>query len=248
MGRPPIGGWPETENPVTENFVDTEEFKLAVAEAAKLAARSAVEEFQTELIARAGTSSLGDETNLISRLALAIGEISDQGTSRKRVAPEILAARAAAEVRMVERLMKARADGEKPEYRLISKTWLNERMIEPFRVGADKIPVPTEIIWTGKPNDAMRPINDVAKEIFAEFRAATGRVEAISGADNRPLFVTAGGLIVKGDPPARRTVAAVHEFADDLEQRAPNDPRVDLVHVLGTIHPPARQNALTETR
>ena len=49
MGRPPIGGWPETENPVTENFVDTEEFKLAVAEAAKLAARSAVEEFQTEL-------------------------------------------------------------------------------------------------------------------------------------------------------------------------------------------------------
>jgi hypothetical protein len=231
---------------------ESPEFKKALADAVAAvlpaAVASAVAAVQTELVASAAkqpkgaaAATLGED--FASRLALAIAEISDQGTSRKRVAPEILAARAKAHERAVKRLSQARDEGEQPEYRLVSKVYLNEQFIEPYMPGPNKQPLPTEIIWLGMPNDAMRPLNQSAREIYELFRASVGSAEPIKGADNRSVSMTRNGLVIKGLGAAqRREVAAPMPFEDGLGVKNQNDPTAPFVHVLGTIAPPARQN------
>jgi hypothetical protein len=192
-------------------------------------------------------------------MALAIAEISDQGSNRKRVAPAILAEREASYRRCValvteaqHKVKQAREKGDKaaetkwlPEYRLIAKVALNERLIEPFRRMPDKTVAANEIVWTGIPNEAMRPINTIAERIYAEFKGWIGMTDKLATADNRPHIVTAGGLVVKGDPPKRREGFSedVPRFNDDLEIKHDiNDPSAPFVHVLGTIASPAKQN------
>ena len=222
------------------------EVKAAMAEAAAIAASTAAENVRTELLATVkqapDINALTGAGGIFGQLALAIAEISDQGSQRKRVAPEILSARAKAHEKAVTLIMEARKEGKKPEYQLVSKVYLNERFIEPFRMGNDKRPVRQEIVWTGMPNEAMRPMNDVAKEIYAAFRESIGTSDKIATLDNRKVWVTPGGLTVKGDAPARAFVAADPGFSDDLTVNMPNDPTAPEIHVLGTVAPPARQN------
>ena len=234
------------------------EFKEAVAQAAAKAAADAIAALTKG--GSLGASAFNeDATALFSKMALAIAEISDQGTSRKRVAPEILAQRARSHEQAVgliikarEKVIEARAKNDKaaeakwlPEYRVISKIYFNERLIEPFRRLADKTVANNEIVWTGMPNEALRPINDVAKEIYEAFRASIGSTEKLATADNRPVWITAQGLVVKGDPPKRREgfTEQLPDFKDDLSiAHDNNDPTAPFVNVLGTIASPARQN------
>lgn len=232
---------------------ETVEFKEAVASAVAAATLQAMEQMRTELaLAVSGRAVPGGpggsstEKGLMSELALAIAEISDQGTSRKRVAPEVLAQRAEAHRRACDLITKVRAEGLKPEYALVAKVYLNERFIEPFRVDrATKQPVRQEIIWSGMPNHAMRPMNDIAKAIYSEWSASVGSVEQVPNADNRPVWVTASGLVVKGDAPGqRRDVSADVPALDDLGIKGQDDPTAPFVAVLGTVAPPAKQNVL----
>ena len=129
----------------------------------------------------------GDAQSLFRQMALAIAEISDQGTNRKRVAPEVLAARAAAHERMVAAIMEAkraheREGAERPKYRAIGKMYLNERFIEPFVVDpATKRPKPVEFRWSGVPNEVMRPINGPAEKIYKHFLSSIGSVDVDHG-------------------------------------------------------------------
>ncbi len=214
------------------------EFKAAVAEAAAMTVKQLI-------AAGAVPQAQGSDaaTELFSKMALSIAEISDQGTQRKRVAPEILAARDAARRRAEARVILARENGEKPEYKVIAKIYFNERFIEPFRLNDAKKPVPNEIIWTGMPNQALVPLNEVAKEIFAHYEASIASGGKLATTDNRSVWVTSSGLVVKGDAPARRFVADPQEFRDDLQvHSSPNDPTAPEVRVLGTVAAPARQN------
>ncbi len=222
-------------------LTDTPEFQAAVAAAAAKAVG--------ELLAKmpvAASDSTGSNQDFARQMALAIAEISDQGTQRKRVAPEILAQRDKARERMIELLVDARAKGLKPEYRVTSMIYLNERIVVPFRQEANKA-VPVEIIWPGEPNDAMRPLNDIARAIYREFQASRGSTDA--PVDNRVLSLTPGGLVIKGELP-NRVIARADEapFTDQLSIKGetdgadPHDPNADFVHVLGTAADPARQN------
>ncbi len=245
--------------PVTE----TDEFKKAVSEAVAqqlpeltaLAVRDAVGSIQAELIARLGTAapsngggvSSTDATDLISRLALEISTLNDQGNQRRRVAPEVMQARGQAHERAVKLLEKVRQEKLKPEYFLVSKVYLNERFIEPFmRPQVGKPPERTQIQWTGMPNEAMRPVNDIAKAIYTEFMASIGSpTQMVQTADRRPIHMTYNGLVVKGDPPARQDAAgAILPFADDLKIQTQDDPNAPEIHVLGTVAAPAKQNNL----
>lgn len=214
------------------------------------AARGAVQEVKTELLANAAKGG-GEAPNMdamasmFDRMALAIAEISDQGTARKRVAPEVLASRARAHEKMVKLINKAREDGEEPEYKLVSKTYLSERFIEPFMPGPDKRPIPTEIIWKGAPNQAMRPLNAVAKAIYAAFVESVGSQEKLNGVDNRPFAMTPGGVVVKGLPAAARRDIPADLLESDLTMVGGTiDPTAAHVRVLGTVAAPARQNVV----
>jgi hypothetical protein len=221
------------------------------------AARSAAQQVTTELLANAARTEgaappdMGQFAALFDRMAMAIAEISDQGTSRKRVAPEILAQRAAAHKRAVERIILARERDEKPEYRLVGKVYLAERLIDPYMPGPDKRPIPTEIVWRGMPSEAMRPINEVAIEIYREFKLSVGSKEELKGQDNRPLWMTPGGVVVKGDGRAQRREITEgippDPFAGELDVKSdPKDPGAAYVRVLGSVHPASRQNVVPD--
>ena len=209
---------------------------------------------------------------MFDRMAMAIAEISDQGTARKRVAPEILANRAKAHEKMVRLIGDARhhcGEAEKkaaaarrigdtleaerqdaevtkwsPEYRLVAKTYLAEQLIEPFRPGPDRRPIPTEIIWKGAPNQSMKPINEVAKAIHSAFQDSIGSQENLKGMDNRPFAMTPGGVVVKGLPSAARREIPQDLLGDEVRITSQNDPTASHVRVLGTVAAPARQNVV----
>lgn len=236
------------------DFTSTVEFQAAVQKAAAQAAQEAVDKIMAAMALKNAQASTGGDTFSAEALAMAIAALTDQDTNKKRVAPEEIARRNAARDKMHELLQKARATGQRPEYRLTAKVYLSERFIEPYTLGDDKKTRPTEIIWPGVPNEAMQPLNDCAKEIFAAFKesigGSTGRVK---GESTKGHWVTPGGVVVKGDAPRRREVGdgqdpASYFNGDDVSVKnadlgSPNDPTATHVRVLGTIAPPARQGS-----
>jgi hypothetical protein len=225
-------------------------------EAAVAAAVDARMEAFFERIAKqqgAAPAAEGDAQTLFRQMALAIAEISDQGSNRKRVAPEVLAARAKAHERMVEAILEAKraheeGRAERPKYRAIGKMYLNERFIEPFVVDpVTKRPRSVEFRWSGVPNEVMRPLNKPAEEIFKHYLASLGSVVKEDVAT--PMWITAGGLVIEGEGPIsksgrKRSGQDFGDFGEDLEVDQPNasDPTKPWINVLGTVAAPARQN------
>ena len=236
------------EAPAAAPFVGSPEFNAAVA----AAAADIKKELMATLAPAAATGEIStagmspDVAKIFQGLALAIAEVGDQGTGRKRIDPQELAARKTAHDLCVSYIKDARDNKIDCEYRVIGKIFFNEQFIEPFKMGSDKKPVPNEIIWSGMPNDGLHPLNDPARKIFLAWRRSVGMPELIS-TDNyasQPFWVTANGLVVKGEAPAqKRAVAADPVFSDELKiPSMPNDPTAPEVRVLGSIAAPARQN------
>jgi hypothetical protein len=222
----------------------TQDFEAAVAAAVDARMEGFLERLTKKQAESAGA---GDSQSMFREMALAIAEISDQGTNRKRVAPEILAARSSAHERMVAAIIEAKRaheeDGaERPKYRATGKMYFNERFIEPFVVDpATKRPKPVEFRWSGVPNEVMRPLNKPAEEIYKHFLASIGSTAKVVA--EKPVWLTAGGLVIEGESPRRREVSSPRPFDDDLEvETNANDPTKPFINVLGTVAAPARQN------
>ncbi len=230
------------------------EVQMAVKQAAAKAAAEAVQEV---LKAGKGSATLSDATEqLLSQLAVGIAELSFQGSGRNRpLAPDVIAKREAADRKCRELLKSAIDHGEKPEYRVMSKIYFGERLIEPYRRegGRNGQVVAQEIIWTGMPNDALWPINKIAEDIFSLYRESVGsppRLNKVTykdgrggvgvvAPDNRGFSMTTGGLVVKGETNPHQTIGPAKpsdEFRDN------NDPNAAEVHILGTVAAPARRN------
>jgi hypothetical protein len=237
--------------------IETDEFHEAVAAKAAEVAEAVIARRLQELVAAsvpAGAVSapasggavdvLGE---ILSKLSSNLQAVATQGQRNKPLSPEEIIRRELAEQRMLRLIKEAHEANDperKPSYKLIAKICFNERLVEPYKV-VDKRAVNNEITWTGAPNDAMQPINDAARAIFAAWRESTGGpLELVPTADRRPLYVTPAGLTVRGDPPKRQYVAADPNFKDDLgfDNGDPNAPEIA---VLGTVAAKARQNSVT---
>lgn len=217
--------------------------------------------------------------SLFRQLALSIAEVSDQGSGRaKRIPPEVLAAREEARQRMGAAIMRMRARRDEllragrreeaaratPRYRAMAKLFLNERLIDPFRIDlATKLPVPVEFYWDAAPGVAMRPLNEAALEIFNHYRDWIGGVDATAAAE---AWVTARGnvMVVSSSRPAPETamlrqrvqpdfgeveLQAADQFRDpnfdamlsiDEGPLSASDPRRTEVPVFGTLSPPVK--------
>ena len=229
--------------PITE----LPEVKAAFAEAASRAAAEAIAAFANQ--SKDGSPSL-DAQSLLNGLALAIAEISHQGNPKdKPVDPKVLAERRAATERMYALIDEAQAlpkgDPRAPLYRTRSVCMFNDFKIDPYRRDpATKRAVPVEFRWRIEPNDAMIPLNDLAKRIYAEFRASRGNKAEYEKQIRRQVWLTDSGLVVEGVAPARREVSEMDRpnmSPGDLEFSEPDDPNAEYVRVLGTTHEPARQ-------
>lgn len=172
------------------------------------------------------------------KLAMAFASLSDQGTGRKRVAPEQLAKQTRARERMEELISDAQARGVEPIYTLRQMVFLGEARIQPLWVDSERKSHATEIGWYDIPNQAMEPVNDEAREIYAAFIESIGAIEKPKRA---PLRLTAGGLTVrKGGMPAQggRDVSAPR--SPTIRGRGAPTQGVE-TRILGTLAAPARQ-------
>lgn len=261
--------------PGRPRLIETQEFKDAVA--------AAVQEQMAEIKAEfaklrpAGAANEGDG-KWMQQLALAIAEMSAQGSGRAPVDPAILNAREEGKKRMRQVLIECRAAGALPTYRLRHKVQLNlgdklgEAVIDPMWIGNDHIHYPREIGYNGVPNLAMVPLDDWAKRIFHEFEVWVGNTAETAGEDWEPaqsapdqltqqLALTPGGVAVSGraaatiinvGPGASRNPHApevaqpgnrelpIEETAVILQHQPQSK---TLTNILGTIQPPAEQNA-----
>lgn len=234
-------------------FEQTPEFKAAV----QAAAREAVAAAQTELLL-AMKSAPDSAEKLMETLALRIAEIGDQGTSRKRVAPEILAQRARAHAEAIDYIHEIRAKDLKPEYALLSAIYAGDRIIPAFMTDSARNPVRTRITFTGMPSEAMRPVNKVAKKLYDLYLASIASTEHLPGQRKAPAYMTAGGQVVHVHvSPARRdfrelpTIDADREagtIPDDMRVVTQDDPTAPEIHVLGTLAPAAKQNTYGVTQ
>lgn len=241
--------------PVTE----TPEFKAAQA-----AMEAKFDAFKAELMETLGSKTTSPGLTVADlkevfqeqgrAIALANAEIADQGTDRKRVAPEELAARGSAFERMGTLIQAAQAGpkGSWPRYKLIAKTLLNDRVIDPLRRTGKGDIEQVHILHCGIPSLAMRPVDDAAKAIYREFvRYLGGSESANSVAPSSPVWMTMKGTILANGSTATARGAGL-EFAPEpiliegeelpsakalntTELISPTDPRAKEFNVLGTI-------------
>lgn len=250
-----FGGAP---TPITETPEFKAALKEAVAEALKGFAPAAAQSAMPE-------GAMG----LFREMALAIAEMTHQGDKRSRpVDPKVLMAREAAQKELNEALhqvalaRKAAADKKydseeerdeairavTPRYRCIAMCVLDDVMIVPWkRNDATKKMEPVPFYWAQEPNDAMIPLNDLAKEIHKLFRRSRGARSDIEKRSVKPAWATDRGLIIEGGtPPARREIetrdAVMRDRDSDLDIPEAIDPSAPFVHVLGTKHAPAQKN------
>ena len=279
------------EKPVAEfDVTKTPEFQAALNAAVGKALiehiaplKEKIESARAGEIIDAGTVDSGAE-NLLQRLAHLIADVGDQGSGRPpRLPPEVLAKREESRRRMfdaindmqqrVKALREAGRKGEAlqatPRYRAMTKMLLENKLIPPFTVdGATKLPVPVEFYWTGPPNQAMRPINQAALEIFGHYRDWIGGVDTSTA---KPGFISPKGVVIlvgeRYSPPvsAMQRNGFQPDFGEDEEfgeetgsvdqERESGleiakgaygggnatDPRAKQVRILGTIAEPATQ-------
>jgi len=242
-------------------LTETPEFKEAVTKATQAAIASALPEIVAELAkAKGGLPISAGEQTWAEGLAMAIAQLTDQGTGRKRVAPEIVKAREEARKEMTRLIIeaktfhdKARAEGKEeiarsylPLYQLRNKVYLEEILIEPVYIDmATKAPRPTEIGWPGVPSEAMIPVNDVAKGIHEAFSNSIGSTEWQKKPDT--FGITAGGLVVKnGAVQPKRGLPSENGNIDPSgltihRGGRTGDKNFKEIPILGTVAQPARQ-------
>ena len=214
----------------------TPEFRAALAKA--------IEDHVSSAIAKASEKPDGADFTIqkfAEMFAMSIADLTDQGTGRKRVAPEILKARAEAREKMKNlliaaadarvladaRIKTAKTDAERnsaiaelaaatPTYTLRNKIYFDEILVQPYWIGSDHLARKQEVDWPDVPNEGMIPMNDCAREIYSAFIESIGSVMKVEGKwaeKDEPMSITPNGLVVRGAPTAtqRRRGAVIGE-------------------------------------
>lgn len=187
------------------------------------------------------TSSANEDKAWATKLATEI--VSTANPGKKMISPEVLEKRTIANARMETLLISARAEGRIPEYELIAAVYLEERLVFPFYQDSNNLQRKTRIEWPLAPNEAMVPMNEIARDIFNAY------MESIGGRTTegvRPMTEsrTAAGSLNVLHEGALRTVPQVGRPRGEL--RLVGEGQVGAVvetNILGTVAAPARQLA-----
>lgn len=262
---------PETDEAAAPavHFTQTPEFIAAVAAAsaetvaaAKASMLAEIAPLVNAIKQTQGAGAVdGDMMSNMRQLAMAIAEISDQDQGRKRTSPAEMAIRAKARADMDAAILKHRRLDERyktttgttepypdaPLYMLLGKVYLGEQLFQPFEVDmATKKPYAVSIVWLGVPNEAMRPANDAAKEVYGFFKRSIGDEPSDAPAPPGAAWISAGGQVLQGMHGVPVTAQRDRPLPDpDLHIRGPGvfDPRRDRINILGTVAEPARHIA-----
>lgn len=189
-------------------------------------------------------SAEGDK-GFASALALAIANLSSQGTNKAPyVPPEVVDGWKSAQQRMVELIVSARAEGSTdlsrmPRYRVTKPQYLNETKIEPqWHDKSNNRMADTEIYWDEVPNQGMEPINETALAIYAEFRLSIGEAEVVRK-DSPTPWVRTDKRLFKGMSPEQREKNFGASTHDPRVSGAGAPTTGKHIHLLGTVSQPA---------
>lgn len=197
-----------------------------------------------------GVSELkGSDRSLIESLAAAFVRQANPKGKNLPVDPVVAQARKEARRRMIAILERAKANGDVPIYIVKAKMFLNNTKIDPeFRNEGTKKFHATKIRWDRTPNQAMVPVNEIAKEVFAEYERSIGspNVEGMPDAPwknpKSPWVHSPSGIVLA--PPVDE-LPEMQELSASHGKRLFDDPRIETsagaprreTAVLGTIAP-----------
>lgn len=250
---------PEAAAPAAPTMVDinSPEFKAMLdthAASVREALRGDMMSEVVEALTRQKIDGGNDMGALISELTVSIAQIADVGDNRKKISPAEAKRRVEAFQSMDEVMARVAKDKTlKPHYKVVSETYLDERLILPYTPRNGKMEA-TEIIWRGRPNTAMRPINPIADEIYGWYlQAIGGTTRNQAGLREHPTAFVGGLQIVSDKIPQTavahglvQPAAAPMELGQDLGQptlelTSTDDPEATIIPVLGTVAKPARR-------
>lgn len=190
----------------------------------------------------AAPAHTASDRGLIEGLATAIVKAGDPKNVSRTLDPAVSAQRKEYREKMIALLVGAHARGEKPIYQLRTTMWLNDTLCQPqWRDEGSKQFRQTEIAWDRVPNEAMIPMNDLAKEVFALFQGAIGSV-IIEGMPDAPWLNPAAPWvfskegIVRGMPTHMAPEVAPGNVAGFDDPRRPGHssvPEARAIAVLG---------------
>ena len=241
----PAGAPPSPDAPV--NFVDTPEFKAAVAAAAK----EAVAPMLAQLAAATPSGNNGSIESILTGLAAKIAEVSDLNSpswTPVRLSPEVAERQRKAREELMEVLTEVSQKKLAPRYKVCAKIFFAEQLIEPFQQGSDKQMHPTYITWQGEPNDALEPADELAERIFLLFKDTRAGVPTDRHGSGTLVaaakkYWVSNGLVIEGaGPSADRGFRAEYTPQSELARNTTIDPNAPQVSILGTVAPAAQQS------
>lgn len=220
---------------------DSPEFKAAVAKAVADEMPMVLAMLKSVLGDNAVAG--GQQQSQAEALAVALANLTGNANGKVYVAPEILRQRAEARERLVQLIVEARKNGHVATYKIIAKTLLNNQVVEPFWVdGGTHRTHFTEIDWDGIPNEAMEPLNDTAKQIFAEFKNSIGSIK--KPVPEERYGISGSGLVVRNGAVNDSAMKRTPKEDADVGLRIHNKTEAGtakFVHTHGTIVPPMQQ-------
>lgn len=224
-------------------LLKTPEAQAAISVATEMAVQAILAKMQAARPAEAPTAEpSGPDLDFARTMAMEIARLADQGSNKKRIAPEVLLKRESAREHMEDLIVEFREQDITPVYGLKRAVYLDETLVQPTYTNEAHRQCRTEIGWPLVPNEAMDPINDAARQIHAAFIASIGGLTPKLQKSN-----TDGGSLLK----------VLHETAKDRTPevgrgQAPGNLRMmrggmsgEVVEtaVLGTVAARARQLA-----
>lgn len=245
----------EATAPATPLVMTQEQLNQIIA-AATSAARTEVMGDMVKLLAGQKAEGASDTSAVISDLAMAIAGMTDTGAGRRVIPPLEAKKREDAALRMGDMLNKIAADTKLlPHYKIVSPTWLDGQLLEAQVPDGDTRWKYNEVIWRGCPNAAMRPINAIAKELYAVYlESIGGTTKNQSGVREHPTWVGNGGLQIMGqgsataqarglviDPVEPATLGA--DLPSSLELTSTDDLNATKIPILGKTFAPAERTA-----
>lgn len=195
--------------------------------------------------ANLGTQSQDGDMKVARALAVAIGEMTDQGSNKKKVPAEEMEKRREARERMETLILDARANDDVPEYELTGAVYLDEVLVPATYIDNTHIRRRTKIAWPNVPNEHMAPANEVAKAISRAFMRSIGGATLVAQKETSTLKVRDGGLSILHKESVEKSAPEVgRPRGGDLRVlRKQSEGEIIETNVLGSIADPARQIA-----
>ncbi len=233
---------PQTEAPTPLPITETPEFKAAVAAAVEASTASILD--RLALKSGNGGGNTSDELSFARVLAAQIADLADQnGRGPKRVPAEEMEKRREARERLEALMVDVYAQNLEPEYEVTAACYLDEQLIDATWTDERHILRRTTIVWMGIPNEAMRPVNEIARRVHDEFLTSIGGETApINRPDlgrkslrvlHRDGALDGGPSVGDGQPKGMMRITGREGVSG----------QITMTNVLGTVAPPARQLA-----